>query len=195
MAARIFRTAVALVPPETVWEPIQAVRRLHDRQITRWMPHVNLLYPFYPEADWVAALPCLAEACARVAPFALTLARLDFFQHGSGRATLWLAPEPARAVRALQAALQAAAPDCVELSRFPGGFTPHLSVGQFAGPDEVRRAREELQARWQPLSFLVDAVALLGRAPDTPFEVRRRLPLGGSVGATAAQPLLPSKYD
>jgi hypothetical protein len=40
-------TVIAVVPPEQVWGPIQDIRRRHDRQhIRRWMPHVNLLYPF-----------------------------------------------------------------------------------------------------------------------------------------------------
>ena len=39
-------TAVVLIPPEEVWEPIQALRRAHDRNFDRWMPHITLLYPF-----------------------------------------------------------------------------------------------------------------------------------------------------
>jgi len=45
-AAKSHRTAIAAIPPPECWEPIQAIRRVHDRQIGRWMPHVNLLYPF-----------------------------------------------------------------------------------------------------------------------------------------------------
>lgn len=171
-------TAVAVVPPEGVWEPIQEIRRRHDRQIHRWMPHINLLYPFRPRAELPAITPALGDACGGIEPFPVTLGDFRYFRHGSGRCTLWLAPEPAEAVRDLQAALRAAFPDCDDLSRFPAGFTPHLSVGQFASPRECQRVREQLLAGWGPIAFPVTEVALLARAEDLPFVVECRLPLG-----------------
>jgi 2'-5' RNA ligase len=71
------------------------------------MPHIYLLYPFRPLAEFATVLPTLAAACASIEPFAVTLGEFRFFRHGSGRCTLWLAPEPAEALRHLQAALQA----------------------------------------------------------------------------------------
>src|SRR5262245_44435410 len=134
MPAKTHHTAVAVVPPEEGWEPIQAIRRRHDRQVHRWMPHINLLYPFRPQGEFPAITPALVTAYASLAPFHITLGEFRCFRHGSGRCTLWLAPEPAEALRRLQAALQAAFPDCGDLSRFLAGFTPHLSVGQFPSP-------------------------------------------------------------
>jgi len=72
MARKSHHTAVAALPPPEVWEPIQAIRRVHDRQIGRWMPHINLLYPFVPVGDVEKAVPLLVEACASVPPFAVT---------------------------------------------------------------------------------------------------------------------------
>jgi len=85
---------VAALPPPEVWEPIQAIRRWHDRQIGRWMPHINSLYPFVLAGEVEKAVPLLVEACASVAPFAVTLASFHAFRHPSGTATFWLAPEP-----------------------------------------------------------------------------------------------------
>ena len=39
-------SAVVLVPPRDLWAPIQAIRATNDKSYLRWMPHVNLLYPF-----------------------------------------------------------------------------------------------------------------------------------------------------
>jgi 2'-5' RNA ligase len=178
MPGKTHHSAVAVVPPEQVWEPIQVIRRRHDRQIRRWMPHVNLLYPFRPRSEFPTILPELAAACAPLEPFTVSLGDFRFFRHGSGRRTLWLAPEPAEGLRQLQAALQAAFPDCDDLSRFPAGFTPHLSVGQFTSPAECERMRAQLQAGWQPVVFLLEEVSLLTREADRPFVVADEIPLG-----------------
>jgi 2'-5' RNA ligase len=92
MPAKSHHTAVAIIPPVEVWEPIQAIRQVHDRQFHRWMPHINLLYPFYPAEQFVEVVPRLATACARVSAFPVTLAEFRMFAHPSGRVTLWLAP-------------------------------------------------------------------------------------------------------
>jgi hypothetical protein len=42
---------LVIIPPEAVWEPIQAIRRRHDRKLRRWMPHITLLYPFRPRSE------------------------------------------------------------------------------------------------------------------------------------------------
>ena len=42
-------TALVLVPDESLWEPLQAIRRVHDsKHVDRWPPHVTLVYPFVP---------------------------------------------------------------------------------------------------------------------------------------------------
>jgi hypothetical protein len=75
----------AVVPPEGVWEPIQAIRRRHDRQVHRWMPHCNLLYPFRHREEFPAILPALRGACASVAPFTVSLrVCLEKFQRKNG---------------------------------------------------------------------------------------------------------------
>src|SRR4051794_3306686 len=112
MSRKTHQTAVAVVPPQEVWGPIQAVRERHDRQFRRWPPHVNLLYPFYPAGRFDEALPRVLAACAKITPFEVALAEFRFFQHSSRKATVWLAPEPKEDLARLQAALQAACPDC-----------------------------------------------------------------------------------
>jgi 2'-5' RNA ligase len=180
MSSKTHQTAVAVVPPQEVWGPIQAIRERHDRQFRRWPPHVNLLYPFYPARQFKEAHPSLVAACARITPFTVTLAEFRFFLHPSRKATFWLAPEPKEDLVRLQAALQAACPDCDDLSRFAAGFTPHLSVGQAGSPQEAQRLQDGWQRTWEPIRFELAAVALLDRDQDTPFEVERWVPLGAN---------------
>jgi poly(A) polymerase len=177
MPTRTYHSAVVLIPPEDVHEPIQSIRRLHDQQIHRWMPHVTLLYPFWRAEFFPQACEKLAAVCPTIAPFEVTLTGFGSFRHRAHH-TLWLAPGPLPLLVALQSALQAAFPDCAEQSRFPGGFHPHLSVGQFPSAQALADTRTHLEAGWQPLSFPVKRIALISRATGGPFAVERWFALG-----------------
>ncbi len=180
MPDKTHHTAAVIIPPQECWPPIQAIRRLHDRQVRRWMPHITLLYPFRPASEFDAVAERLGQACAAVAPFEITLRRFDRFCHGRGRYTLWLAPEPAEAVSRLQSSLQAAVSDCDDVSQYLGGFSPHLSVGQATGDDAAADLQAELQSGWQPLTFVVSQISLIRRSPPPAdvFRVDRCIALG-----------------
>ncbi len=181
MPSKTHHTAVAILPPQEVWEPIQTIRRQYDRQFHRWMPHINLLYPFYPAEHFADVLPRLEDCCARTAPFAVTLTEFRSFVHPSGRGTLWLAPEPRATLVDFQGALTATFPECDDLSRFQDGFTPHLSVGQARSRQEVDRLMAELRATWQPIRFAVATIALIRRTVDRPFRVEQQMALVGRI--------------
>jgi RNA 2',3'-cyclic 3'-phosphodiesterase len=177
-------TAVVLIPPEAVWEPIQAIRRQHDRNARRWMPHITLLYPFAPQAAFAKLVPDLAAACVDIAPFTVTLASFDVFTHGRRGATLFLVPEPASRLLALQDQLWQAAPAYDDARRHPNGFTPHLSVGQAPRSAAADTVQEALAATWQPIAFRAEAVQLIARGepPDDRFRVIHTIALGTSEG-------------
>jgi 2'-5' RNA ligase len=176
------KAAVVVFPPEPAWGPIQAIRREHDRHLRRWMPHVTLLYPFRPAAQFEAVLPALRQAVQPLAPFDVTLRTIRSFEHGRGRYTLWLAPEPASGLDELQAALQTAVPDCDDVRRYANGFTPHLSIGQVQGRAAYAALKETLHHAWQPLTFRVDRIHLirLREPPADVFEVVHTVQWGGA---------------
>ncbi len=175
------QTAVVIIPPEDVWAAIQEVRRQHDKQFRRWMPHITLLYPFAPKRDFGAALAELAPVGWGQGPFELTLPRFSSFRHGRESYTVWLEPEPKAALVELQTALYRALPAFGDTRSFKGGFIPHLSVGQIEGTGRFKTLLKELSATWQPLRFSVSDVALVSRKtpPNDVFQVDRRIPLGG----------------
>jgi 2'-5' RNA ligase len=179
-------TAAVLLPPTECWEPIQAIRKVHDRKIGRWMPHVTLLYPFRPRAEFDAISPALTAACIEVSPFTLTLRHFRHFDHGRGRFTVWLDPEPHEPILALHAALLRAVPDCNDTARPAGGFKPHLSVGQANGRAELARLLAEVEAIWAPIVFEIHTVALIAREGETPFVLDRSIPLSARDGETGA---------
>lgn len=177
MPVKTHHTAVVAIPPPQVWEPIQAIRRQYDRHVQRWMPHITLLYPFVPPAQFDEILPGLVQVGRQHAALQVTLATFQAFRHGSGKATIWLAPEPRHALVTLQAALHAAFPAYDEQSRFSTGFTPHLSVGQASSPRGRQYLLETLQAAWQPVQFTLTALTLIWREADGPFQMAHTIPL------------------
>ena len=189
MVQKTYRTAVVLIPPDPCWEPIQALRRIYDRNVRRWMPHITLIYPFRPPQEFDAVAVELARACAVFEPLDVALTSFRHFDHGRGRSTLWLAPEPSDELVELQSGLQTVVPDCADISRYPEGFTPHLSVGQVPA-HEVLSVRQALQASWRPIRFRVAEVSLIrrGQPPDDIFRLDRAIPLGGPRPDSLLQP-------
>lgn len=177
------RSAVVFIPPEDFHDPIQRIRRRFDRKVGRWMPHVTLLYPFVPEERFEEIVEPLAGAAACVEPFRARFAKLRWFEHGPGRRTYWLAPEPEERFRALHAALLGAFPDYDDTARHPDGFTPHLSVGQARGERGARELESFVEREFQPLDEVpVEEIALIRRGRDTPFTVHARFRLGADDG-------------
>ncbi len=143
------------------------------------MPHITLLYPFRPREEFDRVAGPLGDRAADVRPFDLQLATFDAFRHGRRSFTMWLRPEPADRVVALQAALLSAMPDCDDVNRYPEGFRPHLSVGQCRSEPQLRELLARLQSDFEPVRFTVDSVAIIWRIgrPDDPFQVDRMIPL------------------
>ncbi|MEW6741219.1 MAG: 2'-5' RNA ligase family protein [Planctomycetota bacterium] len=173
------RSALVAIPPEEIWEPIQRIRHRFDREVHRWMPHVTLLFPFRPRSEFERILPAIASACSEHSAFELALQEFRWFKHGRAGFTMWLAPDPPTPLRALQTSLDHALPDCDDVSRFPRGFTPHLSVGQARGRHELEERISFARTGWKPLHFTLREVALVARDKDGPFAVVHRVPLGG----------------
>ncbi|MEV1246255.1 poly(A) polymerase [Nonomuraea sp. NPDC049750] len=178
------RTAVAWIPPEELWAPIQAVRRTHDPQVNRWPPHVNLLFGFVPESAFDAAAPLLAAAAAEVQPFAVRLEGIRSFQHRQDT-TVWLDPaaaDPAPWAR-LRQVLHQRFPRCVGRAE---GFTPHLTLGRVKAPNHAGIRLDAMTAR-------VGAVVLLSRRGDEPMRPRAVITLGTGELRWLPEPTVPER--
>jgi len=150
------RTAVVFIPPAEVWPPIQAIRRVHDRQVQRWMPHITLLYPFAPRYELPGLAPALEAACAGLSPFEATLDTFQVFQHRADRSTVWLAPEPREAFAfALAALLVVPLVGCgsaARIVRLDTGQGEPLVLTPHTGHEPVRLRQNELKEAMSQLA-------------------------------------------
>ncbi|MFJ9846269.1 RNA repair domain-containing protein [Kitasatospora sp. NPDC101155] len=184
-AAPTARTAVAWLPPEELWPPIQRLRTAYDPQQRRWPPHVNLLFGFVPEAELDRALPLLGAAAAEVSPFTARLDGVHTFGHRED-ATVWLDPAAASPEpwAALRHALERRFPRCRGRA---GGYTPHLTLGRSADP---QRVAADCAARLGGASAQVGELVVLSRRGDEPMRVRAVVELGtGEVRVPPAEPV------
>ncbi len=165
MPNKTHTTAVVLIPPQEIQPPIQAIREVHDRNYVRWMPHITLLYPFAPQQEFQDIIPSLAEAAQQTDSFSISFESFDAFKHRKS-STLFLVPEPKDAIVDLHRTLTQQLPDYDDTARFPSGFNPHLSVGQFAH-GLLDHAQQKLQNEWKPIQYQVESLSLIYRSAET----------------------------
>ena len=177
MKIKTHKTAVVIIPPENLWQPIQEIRRQHDRHFRRWMPHITMIYPFRPREDFDELANQFYPVCGHFQPFPISFSLINQFQHPGGNFTLWLAPELKEPIIALQTALFNLVPDCNDVSRFKNGFTPHLSLGKVKGKSAMLKFRDTLQSDWKLLSFMLCEICFIWRNEqlDDVFRVSHRI--------------------
>ena len=97
---KVVKSALIVMPPSDKWGAIQQIRRCHDKSYYRWMPHINVMYPFVPDnrdgGEFARAAAAARDALARVQPFRVRLERFGHFVHGKYSCTLWLDPAQVR---------------------------------------------------------------------------------------------------
>ncbi|MFX0105267.1 MAG: 2'-5' RNA ligase family protein [Candidatus Hodarchaeota archaeon] len=176
---KVYTSAVVIIPPEEEWAPIQEIRKIHDRKINRWMPHITLLYPFRPEEDYQTLEKVFSDECKSIDPFKIHLKQFKYFNHGSQRYTLWLNPEPVDVISNLQALILKIVPDCNDINKYKNGFRPHLSVGQIRGKNNLLKIIENLQLSWREITFLLDEIFFISceKSKISKFEIKKRIQL------------------
>ena len=177
--SKVYFSAVVIIPPEDKWQPIQEIREKYDRQIKRWMPHITLLYPFRPETDYDTLNKDFLDVCKSIESFEITLLEFHYFNHGRQRYTFWLKPEPIELIIKLQAKILEIVPDCNDVNKYKKGFTPHLSVGQISGKDNLLMLIKKLQDKWIEIKFHLSQIFFISRekSKTSQFEIKKRIQL------------------
>mmetsp|Transcript_57447 Transcript_57447/g.65540 ORF Transcript_57447/g.65540 Transcript_57447/m.65540 type:complete len:183 (+) Transcript_57447:1539-2087(+) len=167
-------TALMLMPPKDKWDQIQAIRKVHDKQIHRWMPHINFLFPFVHPKHFDEVADKLQEKLATFPSFDLTFEKLDCFINKSQCIGFTdPATEPTTALNDLLQQILTVVPFH---SKKTDDFHPHLTLGQFKGEPAVRKFIDEQE--WTPINFKVTEIYMIHRdGKEAPFEVKKTIKL------------------
>ncbi|KYR03112.1 hypothetical protein DLAC_00607 [Tieghemostelium lacteum] len=178
-----FKSAIIVAVPEELNTQIQDLRKLYDKAFVRWMPHINLIFPFVKIEDFDNKFTELQKVIGTFKPFKLVYRDFGYFQHGKS-CVVWLRPEtpedPTILTR-IQSALEGALPGFNELStKSEAGFQPHLTVGQFGGLKQTTDKIESFKKTFKAIEFTVSEIYMIHRDGDVPFTIRHCLKLNGN---------------
>ncbi len=181
--SKAYNSAIVVIPPKIVWEPIQAIRKKLDRNFSRWMPHITMIYPFRPKEQFDALLTPFQEVCNHYEAFHLELNSIQYFQHNKLNFSIWIDPEPNLPLISLQEAISSITPENNDVSKYKGGFRPHLSVGQVRGKSLLSKTLRSIQDSWNTLNFVVDEIYFIWRenSKDSKFRIMNEITLKKSV--------------
>jgi hypothetical protein len=208
-------TALAIVVEDPgLVSCIDSVRSVCDGAHPRWMPHINLVYPFIPERMFSRFAGPMQEALRTTTPFSIKFAETAFFGGGSngGRETIhFQVDEPqvtlmakmARGILWRKDSPEIAFKGHLTLAQFPLPLkdesllsSPSSAVPCFKPPKKLlsgSHLRSAILEHFKKVKatlgrpLVVREVCLLARSGDGPFRVARRIPLGVPLPAQACR--------
>ncbi len=171
-------TAMCIIPPKELWPEIQAIRSLFDPAYARWMPHINMAFPFLQPTEFELGKSMMQEELKDFPAFKIRFNELGYFSHGK-KAILWTKPETdGNPLQDLETRIVKVFPFCDDLmKKSTEGFHPHLTLGNF-GTKEVEAKKAEFQKTWTPKEFTVTELSIIKRDGQTsPFYVAETVQL------------------
>jgi 2'-5' RNA ligase len=174
------KTALCLIPPEDVWKQIQSIRSVHDKAYPRWMPHINLVYPFAPESEFVNLKSQLESVLNQRNSFEIEFDQnsFEYFKQKGNECTFHLRPKKTKDVVELHQIIQNCIPNYINTTR---PFEAHLTLGQTT-TSRISDVLMEMKAKWKTIKFTIDRICMISREndPNDLFSIKSQVLLVGS---------------
>ena len=169
------QTALCIIPPEGVWTPIQAIRSRFDKAYPRWMPHINLIYPFVSEENFEAIKQRLEVILKGEKPFAIRFDSSSFhhFKQRDDECTYHLQPTNSTDIVQLQKLIQNQLNGLPKQKR---AFQAHLTLGQTT-TSNIDHVLADLKTQWQAIEFPIDRIYMISREnhPENRFVIKHEI--------------------
>ncbi|CAD8153170.1 unnamed protein product [Paramecium octaurelia] len=169
---KVFHTALVLVPPKQCIDQIQLLRKQYDKAYERWMPHVNLCFPFADPAQFEQVFQALQNHLKDFPAFQVRLREFNHFQHGKN-CVMWLNPESENdGIQKLYQEILKVYPQLDDLNKkSEHGFQPHITIGQF-GTNQIEQRKKAFQPQFQEVQFQCQEIHMISRnGQDDPFQI------------------------
>ena len=181
------KSALCIIPPKNLWEKIQAIRMIHDPAYKRWMPHINIFFPFINEKYFTEIAQYIQEEIIdknNIQKFNISLNKFDVFDRIRGslsgsmstkNETMFLNPSGCNDnMQEIFNALKGDWQICA--NKHGGGFSPHLTVGKFQMKD-MEKYMKDFQRNWTKITWQCENIYLISRRGNDPFVIRHTLTL------------------
>ncbi|EAR94356.1 2'-5' RNA ligase family protein (macronuclear) [Tetrahymena thermophila SB210] len=171
--SKVFHSALIIKPPQDKWNQIQEIRKIHDKAYERWMPHINMSFPFVQPEKFSDAAKLLQQEFQDFEEFEIEFKVFDNFTHGKS-SVLYLKPQVnENQLQLAQQKIQKVFPFLDDLSKKgEGGFAPHLTCGQFSS-NQIEKVKKQYQEKYAPIKFTCSELCLITRdGQDAPFIVK-----------------------
>ncbi|KAH8681286.1 hypothetical protein BX600DRAFT_446186 [Xylariales sp. PMI_506] len=127
-----YDTALAIIPPEHLWGPVDRLRMLYDKAYQKWPPHINLIYPFVhvhdldEASDRISSHLKLQDGEGELGTLPLTLDAAGVFAHRRNNTIFLRANNDAHtaSIRKLRQAVLTC------LAQTVSRYEPHMTVAQ-----------------------------------------------------------------
>lgn len=175
MLTTTIQTALCIIPPEGVWTPIQAIRSRFDKAYPRWMPHINLIYPFVGEENFEQMKQRLEMVLKGEKPFQVRFdtSSFHYFKQRDDECTYHLQPTNSTEIVQLEKLIQQQLSDLPKKKR---AFQAHLTLGQTT-TSNIDHDLADMKAQWQLIEFTVDRIYMISREnhPDNLFVIKHEI--------------------
>lgn len=167
-----YTTALVILPNAEQQEAINKIRSGKDKAFPRWMPHINLLYPFVPLEKFNETATTIKTVVTGFGSFTVDLDQVANFKNGKNMVTYHLRPSDSSKKDIVD--LQKDIADAIKFNN-KKQFNPHLTLGQCSKDDfdSEKQDAEQLGT----VSFQVNKVYMIARSDteDTPYQIVKEI--------------------
>ena len=172
--------SIILQDPADV-QRVDEIRSKHDRAYPRWMPHINLLFPFVPQDQFADIEARLQPVLEQLEPVEILLDQVSHFKQKK-QATVHLKPSNPDHQQALQTLYQIVRTTLPEIPVKRDEFNAHLTLAQYKN-SETEEQITALQNIFNanPIRLRVDRLYILQRSTEdksVPFHIAKKIPFG-----------------
>jgi 2'-5' RNA ligase len=150
-------TALSILIPDKFCNAINLIRQKHDKAHNRWMPHINLFFPFVDPRYFSTVKDLLLNIPA----ICIKLDRIESFK---GR-VYYLTASDSKELHDMYSKIKQQLGGMVRVEDSKLNFSPHMTIGQNLDKNTI-----DWLARWiadNPIEFVCRDICILHRNQST----------------------------